>query len=361
MTRRERLRRCYFNEDLDRPAVYSRTNFPPDDPTYDRLKAYLHTHTELKVAWPGDRFETAYPVDVRTELYSADFARRIEILHTPKGVLRRTFLDGLTGHPGMHETYFINNAADAEKYLSLPLPEIGGDTSSFAAADAAVGDSGIVDVELGFNPAGFVAELCGSENFALMSVTDRGVLHTLCERHLALMLRRARFLLEAGAGPFFSMLGEEYIVPPMHGPKDFYDFNVRYDAPIIDLIHGDGGRVHIHAHGKIGSVFRGFIDLGADVLHPFEPPPLGDITTREAKALARGRMCLEGNIQIHRMYEATPEEINEETGRLIADAFDDGRGLIVSPSASPYIPGAGEICFPRYKAMIEAVLAFDGG
>jgi hypothetical protein len=48
MTRRERLRRCYFNEELDRPAVYSRTGFPKDDPTYDSLKAYLLRHTELK-------------------------------------------------------------------------------------------------------------------------------------------------------------------------------------------------------------------------------------------------------------------------------------------------------------------------
>ena len=40
---------------------------------------------------------------------------------------------------------------------------------------------------------------------------------------------------------------------------------------------------------------------------------------------------------------------------LIADAFDDHRGLIVSPTASPYIRGAGEDCLAMYMAMVETV------
>jgi hypothetical protein len=358
LTRRERLKRCYFNEETDRPAVYSRTGFPRDDPTYDRLRNYLRAHSELKSGWSGTQFESKPPVTTSFESHTEDFQRRREILHTPRGDLQRSFLVSLKGQPGLHQTFFVNSPDDAEKYLSLPVPKIEGDTRSFLSVDAGVGERGIADVGLGFNPAGFVAELCGSENFALMSVTDRGVLHRLCERQMNIMLRRVRFLLGDGVGPFFSMLGEEYIVPPLHGPRDFHDFNVKYDKPIINLIHEAGGRVHIHCHGSIKTVFQGFIDMGTDVLHPFEPPPQGDILAHEAKELARDRMCLEGNIQIHRMYEATPEEIRQETAELIASAFDDGKGLIVCPSASPYIRGNGETCFPQYKAMIDTVLAF---
>lgn len=154
------------------------------------------------------------------------------------------------------------------------------------------------------------------------------------------------------------MAGQEYVVPPLHGPRDFCDFNVRYDKPILDQIHDAGGRVHIHCHGSMKKVLQGFVDMGTDVLHPFEPPPMGDIFAREAKDLARGRMCLEGNIQINRMYESSPEEIRRETRQLIRDAFDDGKGLIVCPTASPYIRGAGQTCFPQYKAMIDTVLEF---
>lgn len=87
---------------------------------------------------------------------------------------------------------------------------------------------------------------------------------------------------------------------------------------------------------------------------------MGDITPKEAKELARGKLCLEGNIQISSMYENTPEEIRQETEELIEATFDDSRGLIISPTASPYIRGQGERCFAQYKAMIDTVLEWKG-
>jgi len=156
------------------------------------------------------------------------------------------------------------------------------------------------------------------------------------------------------------MLGEEYLVPPLHGARDFDDFNVRYDRPITDAIHDAGGRIHIHSHGRIAAVVQGFVDLGADVLHPFEAPPLGDLPAKAAKDAVRGRICLEGNLQIGDMYDRDAEAIREQTTALIRDTFDDGRGLIVCPTASPFIRGRGDDCFPQYKAMIDTVLAWRG-
>jgi hypothetical protein len=354
ITRKERLRRAYFHEEMDRPAVYCRDYFPQDDPTYDRLKKYLMENSELKFLWTPR--ETTYNIEVTAEEHSAEFRRIRRTLHTPAGNLEDTRLESLAGQPGLHETYLLKTGDDAEKYLSLPFPEIINETESFLKMERRAGDTGIVSVCAGLNPAGTVAELFGSELFAIMTVTERNLIHALCEREMRKTLKKLEFLAAAKVGPYFSMAGEEYLVPPLHGPKDFYDFNVRYDKPIIDFIHNMGGKIHIHSHGSIKDVIRGFIEMGADVLHPFEPPPQGNITAREAKTIARGRMCLEGNIQIQRMYEASPEEIFEETSRLVGDAFDDRKGLIVCPSASPYIRGRGEQCFPQFKAMINCVI-----
>ena len=358
MTRRERLDRCYRNQELDRPGVYSRTGFPGNDPTYDRLRAYLSEHTELKGSWSGVGVRNAPPVEHRTEPYSEDFTRRVTVVHTPAGDLQSTRLESTKGQPGLHETFLLKTREDAQRYLSLPVPEFGGDASGFFKAQQEFGERGIVDTGLGFNAAGLVAELFGSMNFALMSVTERDVLHSLCERRNAALTRQIKFLLDAGVGPYFSMAGQEYIVPPLHGPKDFYDFNVRYDKPVIDLLHDAGGLIHIHCHGSLKAVFQGFVDMGTDALHPFEAPPMGDITPAEAKKRACGKMCLEGNIQIADMYESTPKQVKAQTEGLIETAFDDRRGLIVSPTASPYIRGAGEKCFPQYRAMIDTVLAW---
>ena len=361
MNRRERLTRCYSNRELDRPAVYSRTGFPNNDPSYDRLKAYLQAHSALKASWSGTAFETSYPTESYTEPHLEDFDRQVTTLHTPKGDLQCSRLISLKGQPGLAETHFLKTREDAEKYLSLPLPEIrGGDVSSFFAAREQIGDDGIVNVSLGANPGGSVAALFGTDTFAIMSVMNRDIIHALCQRQMTIYMNRLKFLLDNKIGPFFSMAGQEYIVPPLHSPTDFYDFNVKYDRPIIDLIHNAGGYVHIHCHASVKKVFRGFIDMGVNVLHPFEAPPMGDITASEAKDLARGKMCLEGNIQIDRMYEATPEDIRQETESLIQATFDDHKGLIVSPTASPYIRGAGENCFPQYKAMIDTVLEWNG-
>lgn len=356
MNRRERLTRCFSYQELDRPAVYSRTGFPGNDPTYDRLKDYLQAHTELKASWSGVK-ETSYPIETYREPHSEGFERQATILHTPRGELESFYLVSLRGQPGLAETYFIKTREDAEKYLSLPMPGIlSVDAASFFAAGERIGDDGIVDVSLGSNPGGTVAELFGTDTFAIMSVTDRDIIHTLCEREMTIVMNRLKAMLDSGIGPFFSMAGEEYIVPPIHGPIDFEDFIVKYDKAIIDLVHDSGGYVHIHCHGSIKKVFKGFIDMGVNILHPFEAPPMGDITAAEAKELARGKMCLEGNIQINRMYEAEPEEIRQETEMLIKTAFDDHRGLIVCPTASPYIRGKGEDCFPQYKAMIDTVI-----
>lgn len=357
LTSRERLRRCYGHEELDRPGVYSRTSFPKDDPSYDRLKAYLQQHADLKQTWRGRAFESRDPITTRIEPHSDIFERHVSILHTPRGDLKSFYLVSRIGQPGLNETYFIQSREDAEAYLSLPMPGVDGDVSSFFGADRAMGDRGIIDISLGLNPAGFVAELCGSETFAILSVTDRDVLHALCERQMNIILRSVKFLLDRKVGPYFSMCGEEFAVPPLHGPKDFHDFNVRYDKPILDLVHDAGGRMHIHCHGSIKTVFSGFLEMGADVLHPFEAPPMGDITPVEAKAMARDRICLEGNIQIADMYEKSPVTIREQTQALIATCFADRQGLIVSPSASPYIRGKGEECFEPYKAMIDTVCA----
>jgi hypothetical protein len=361
ITRKERLHRCYFNQELDRPGVYVRNAFPDNDPSYDRMKAYLREKAELKVWFWGHKETNGARVDTRTEPGPHGTTRKIFTLHTPAGDLERSDVANLLkGQAPQAETYFLKTREDAAKYLSLPMPVFSGDPAAeYRKAVAEMGDRGIVDVSIGMNPGGSASTMFGSETFALMTVTDRDIVHALCERIMNNMIARVKFLLASGVGPYFNTLGQEYIVPPMHGPKDFFDFNTRYDKPVFDLIHEAGGRVHVHCHGSVKKVFQGFLDAHVDVLHPFEPPAMGDITAKEAKAAARGSLCLEGNIQIADMYEKTPDQVREWTEALIADAFGDRKGLIVCPTASPYIFGKGEECLERCRAMVEAVLKYN--
>lgn len=356
MDSRERLRRCYFHEELDRPAVFVRTGYPSDDRSYSRARSYIEAHTDLKTSWGLSSLLAEPPSQSYREPHNQDWERKVEVYQTPKGELRRTFLHSLRGLPGMQEKHLLESRRDAEKYLSIPLPKLSDDVSSFFEKRDKVGNRGIVEATVGMNPAGTVAELFGSESFAMMTVTDRDVLHALCEHRMKHLLHLLKQAISLGAGPFFAMAGEEFLVPPLHGPADFNDFNVKYDKPIADLIHDAGGRLHVHSHGSIKKVFQGFLEIGVDVLHPFEAPPMGDITAAEAKAMAGQKMTLEGNLQIAHMYESTLADIREQTRALIRDCFADRQGLIVCPTASPYQRGKGEECYENFKAMIDAVL-----
>ena len=358
MDRRERLRRCYFNEELDRPGVYVRDGYPEDDPTYDDVKAFLEEHSELKYRWRASWPQEPGLATHRVEPHSQDFERHVTTVHTPAGDLGSSRLESLRGLPGLEEEHLLKGPADARKYLSLPEPEIHCDVSGFFERDRMVGKRGIAETQLGLNPAGTVAALFGSEAFAMVSATDREIVHELCLRKQQILSAKLDFLLANDVGPFFAMLGQEYVVPPLHGPKDFYDFNVKYDKPIIDHIHESGGRVHVHSHGSVKQVFQGFLDMGADVLHPLEAPPMGDITPTQAKQMAGGRLCLEGNIQIADMYDKNPDDIREQTEKLIREAFDEHKGLIVCPTASLYMRDKGHDCFEQVKAMVQTVLDF---
>ena len=358
LTSRERLHRCYFHEEVDRPAVYlrwvgmERGGGDVGDPSYNDLKKLIIERTDRKAAYSVGHLLSPLPQENVREPYNENFDRETTTLTTPKGPLTKKMLISLKIYPGYCEEHFLKNEEDAERYLSLPFPEVSGDCSDFPELVSRMGDDGIVHTSISPNPASIIVELFGSETFAILSMENRPLLHRMTERECEFKLKLVRFLLDHGVGPFFTMGGEEYLVPPLHGRKDFYDFNVKYDKPICDLIHEAGGRVHIHSHGSIKTVCDGFVEFGTDVLHPFEAPPMGDITPAEAKEAARGKMTLEGNLQVGDLHTKDEEEMREQVRGLIRDVFDDGRGLIICPTASPYIVGEGE----KYTRNCEAVV-----
>jgi hypothetical protein len=84
---------------------------------------------------------------------------------------------------------------------------------------------------------------------------------------------------------------------------------------------------------------------------------MGDVTARQAKDVLRGKVALEGNIQIADMYQLSPRQIREQVRGLVRDVFDDRTGLIVCATASPWRAGEGALCTENYRAMIEEVVA----
>jgi len=198
--------------------------------------------------------------------------------------------------------------------------------------------------------------LCGTTLLALWSVDERDFLHEMLSFEQRACMKLCRLLVDNRIGRFFGTSGQEVITPPIHGLADFRDFVTRYEQPMLDLLKNAGGRIHMHCHGSISVVFVEFLKLGVDVLHPFEAPPMGDLTAAEAKRRARGRITLEGNIQIADMYEKSPESIREQVRALKRDVFYDSEGLIVCPTASPYMYNRGNASLAQFEAMVDETI-----
>ena len=359
MTSRERLHRLHTQKEVDRPGLFIRgvSQTEPPHESYEALRNYVCEHGDLKdiigVRW----YLEGHDIETECVPHSIDYVKIISTLRTPSGNLTHERLEGLRGLPEYDTKHYIETEEDAEKFLSTPPPVLPPlDANYFNARVNKMGEHGIVVVQFP-NPLSYITYLLGSELFALWSIDHRELLHEMIARERDGLLEYIKSCIDAGIGPYFATQGQEFLTPPLHGAADFYDFNVRYDKPIADLIHNANGYLHVHCHGPLKNVLPYFLEIGADIEHPIEPPPMGDVTPAEAKAVFRGKACIEGNIQIGDMYDCEPDEIREQVKTLIRDAFDDRRGLIVCPTASPYIPRAGN-CIANYKVMMDAVLEF---
>lgn len=368
LTSRERLDRCFRHLETDRPGINLRGfGFnKPKDITYAPLKKRAleecdivegynlpeiegTTHMAFFNQKNNDRFT------FKKEQHNDHLVKYSCIVHTPTGNISQEYMVGNSGQ-GYIVKNLIETTEDAERYLTLDYPALEPNFDDYFKLDRKVGDRGIVVVKPCYNPAGCVTTMLGSERFAIWSIDHREMLHRLMEHRRDYILDIVKILIENNVGPYFGFAGHEEIAPPLHGAKDFYDFNVKYDKPIMDLIHNSGGLVKVHCHGSLKKVLDGFLDIGVDVLHPIEPPPMGDVTAKEAKEKFRGKICIEGNIQIGDMYTLNSDEIKVMIENLINDAYDDQEGLIVCQSASPYIRNMSKTVYDNYNIMIDTVL-----
>lgn len=198
------------------------------------------------------------------------------------------------------------------------------------AMEQTLGDRGLTIFGLDHAMWG-LQRLIGTESFALWSLEHRGLLLQAIEVFSQRIREHVKRVFEAGLRPVFGWGGPEVCIPPLMSPDDFEEFVFQFDKPLIDLIHEGGGYTWVHCHGRMGPVLDKFVRMGADVLNPVEPPPMGDITLPEAFARVSHTMGLEGNIETHELMTADQERIRS----LVHEALDAGRGrrFILCPSS----------------------------
>ena len=122
----------------------------------------------------------------------------------------------------------------------------------------------------------------------------------------------------------------------MMGPRQWEDLVVPYDGQIMRRIKAadPSARIHVHCHGKVGTLLDSFVEMGVDSTDPLEPPPQGDIDIAEAKRKYDGRLVFRANIEFLDMESRTPDEIEEQVRHALQDGGREN--VMLCPSSGPH-------------------------
>ncbi len=282
-------------------------------------------------------------------------------IDAPGGPLRRVVAVHQDVGIPMTAEHFVKTADEVERLLAIPWQPPRPDVQPIIDLDAHIGQRGIVMLGLGSDPIGELYFLLGSEIMAFWSVERRDLLHHMLQEFLRRRLDLIDYLQSTGLTRRVPLLmghvGAEAAVPPLHSPADFRDFCLRYDKPMHEAIHACGSFVHVHCHGSIRLLIDDFIEVGADMLHPVEAPPMGDTPLQEALQRLGPHMIIEGNVQISDLMDEPTQDFRRRMEEVVdtanAAVSSHGARFSLCPTASPYALKLAPQTLENYLALIE--------
>lgn len=356
MTVRERMLSAIRREPIDRipAATY---NFHPlgnfsTEPGYAPMLETLEESENVGIVCKVDaeRRGGRGGFFSQTHKIEGDNTLTITQVKSPKGELR-TVHKKPGNQPGYTVEPLIKDDRDVEKFLSLPDDPALIDMSPVNDASEKLANRGLAYVSYE-DPFYAVAHRFDFEDFAVRCVTQGSHIKELVEREFERIKRELTEMVHQPGGPevLFYTAGPEIATPPLFSQEVFKKFVTPYQRELVGIIKEAGQLCSVHCHGKIGSVFEEFIDIGADVLEPLEPPPQGDIHLEEALSMSEGRICLMGYLQDQDFYTLSTDEIKkkvEEICRLVGVRT----GYIMTPTATPFM-------FPPPKQFKENYMQF---
>lgn len=361
MTPRDRFLGCVRGRAVDRVPLYLEgLSYPTrnalanePDPgrreVAERLFEKMHYHHRTPHC--GNRWLMTPECRIRTvkEEETGEGITTTQEVDTPKGILTALTGRNPTSHTTWTIKYPVESPADMEKIRAVPweLPD------NLTPPDPA-------DVPDGFEERGIwhgavsspmvcVAGMMPYEYFLELCVTEFDCIRELTQICLDRILSVLDVTLSNDVIEVVWMGGSEWLTPPMGSPRLYEELVQRFEAPIIRRIHEAGALSHVHCHGNVRSVLEATIRRGADFFEPVEPPPDGDLTFVEAKAITAGRMTLGGNIEARILEKGTAAEVEH----AVRAAFEGGTDRMVLSSTAGPISTFDERMLGNYHRLID--------
>jgi uroporphyrinogen-III decarboxylase len=379
MTRRERLMATLRGQAVDRPAVcfYELNGLDenPSDPdpfniytdpswlalielTRECTDRIVMRHVHVRDAPP----DPLTPLTTHNE-YERDGSRYRTTTVKANG---RTLTSRVRRDPDVNtdwvEEHLLKDADDLRAYLDLPAPVWGGepDTEGVRAAERALGDTGIVMIDTG-DPLNSAAALFDMATYTIIAMTEPELFTRLLDRFASVLLPYTDAVARALPGRLWRIYGPEYAAPPYLPPSFYDEYVVRHVSRMVASIQKHGGYARIHSHGNLRDVLDKIMSTGCDGLDPIEPPPQGDMSLADVRAMAGEQLVLFGNLEITDIENMETKEFNTRiTTALREGTTGSGRGFVLMPSACPYGRSLSPLALANYRAMVDSVHRWGG-
>lgn len=374
MTRRERLQATFRGLAVDRPAVcFNEINGldenPHDDspfnifqdPSWRPLIELAREKTDRivlrGVAYkefipdPVEPFATIQSVHQNESLFTT---KTISV--AGKNLTSRTRRDADINTVWTLE-HFVKSVQDVELILQLPMESLQGvlNPDPILSAEQALGDTGVVMVDTP-DPICLAAGLCSMEVFTVIALTEPLLFHSLLEKVANFIYPITRETARLLPGRPWRIYGPEYASPPFLPPRLFRDYVLRYDQPMVEVIHRSNGFVRWHSHGRLKEILDDIVASGCDGLDPIEPPPQGDMKLQQVRERYGKQLVLFGNLEISDIENMPGEKFRDKIHRALSEGTaGEGRGFVLMPSACPIGRKLKPLTLANYELMVEMV------
>lgn len=372
MTRRERLIATLRGEPVDRPPVnfYEIGGFKVDpkdpdpfniynSPSWQPLLELAEECTDIirmrspATAPSSDNCASEF---FTTEVFMQDGSR---FTRTTLKIAGRTMTSMSRQDPDVATVWniepLLKDLDDLEAYIQIPDEAFKYEvsTAELEAEDAALGDKGIVMVDMA-DPLCLAASLFSMEDFTVVALTEPTLFRKLLDKQAARIYPIVEKTSEEFPGHLWRIVGPEYAAEPYLPPSLFKEYVFEYDKPIVDAIHEHGGFARIHCHGRIKNILPIIAELNADGIDPIEPPPQGDVELAYVRREYGKQFVLFGNLEISDVENMPPDKFETVVAKSISEGtLGEGRGFVLMPSASPYGRTITSTTMTNYQTMVR--------
>jgi len=121
------------------------------------------------------------------------------------------------------------------------------------------------------------------------------------------------------------------------GKANYDQYILPYEKRYIAFLQRNGTPAIYHNCGDIMNLVDSYKELGAKVVEPFSPPPLGDADLAEAKRRIEGAYVMIGNVnQVDVLQNGTVDAVKRATEKAIAIGKPGGRFILQSADFLEY-------------------------